>query len=55
MSIEVIYKRMYGYRIKIAEYIAVYFISLVMNYLSDPEVLNGSQTMIPQIMSSNRI
>ena len=48
-----IYKRMYGYRIKIAEYIAVYFISLVMNYLSDPEVLNGSQTLWHKLTDLN--
>ena len=46
MSIEVLYKKMYGYRIKIAEYIAVYLISLVMNYLSDQDVLNGSHLRV---------
>ena len=53
MSIEVLYKKMYGYRIKIAEYIAVYLISLVMNYLSDQDVLNGSYTVWQKMTDLN--
>ena len=44
---------MYGYRIKIAEYIAVYLISLVMNYLSDQDVLNGSYTVWQKMTDLN--
>ncbi len=53
MSVEVLYKRMYGYRVKIAEYIAVYLISLVMNYLSDQDVLNGSHTVWQKMTDLN--
>lgn len=50
MNIELLYKRMYGYRFKIAEYISV---SLVMNYLSDQDVLNGSQTVVQKMTDLN--
>ncbi len=53
MSVEVLYKRMYGYRIKIAEYIVVYLVSLVMNYLSSQDVLNGSCTVWQKITDLN--
>lgn len=53
MNIELLYKRMYGYRFKIAEYISVYAISLVMNYLSDQDVLNGSQTVVQKMTDLN--
>ena len=53
MSVEVLYKSMYGYRLKIAEYIAVYLISLVMNYLSDQDVLNGSHTIWQKMTDLN--
>lgn len=42
MNIEQIFKQMHGYRFKIAEYITIYLISLVMNFLSDPDVLSGN-------------
>lgn len=44
---------MYGYRLKIAEYIGVYLISLVMNYLSNQDVLNGSHTVWQKMTDLN--
>lgn len=53
MSIEQIFKQMHGYRFKIAEYISIYLISLVMNFLSDPDVLSGQQTLMQKMTDLN--
>jgi len=45
MSLEVLYKYLYGSRKKVAGYLIVYVISLVMSFLSDSSVLDGSQTL----------
>lgn len=41
---EILYKKFYGIREKVLEYWGIYLVSVVMNYLGDRDVLNGSQT-----------
>ncbi len=46
---EVLYKRLYGLRWSVFEYWIIYFISVVMNYLGEREVLSGEQTFCQEI------
>ena len=39
---EVLYKRLFFFRDKVIEYWAIYFVSVVMNFLSDKDVIDGT-------------
>lgn len=47
---EVLYKRLYGLRWAVFEYWIIYFISVVMNYLGEREVLSGEHTFWQEIL-----
>lgn len=42
MSAEVLYKKMFSYRVKVVEYWVVYCISVVMNFISEADVVKDS-------------
>lgn len=50
---EVLYKKLYGFRYSILEYWAIYLISVVMNYLGEREVLSGEQTFWQKVTDLN--
>ena len=49
MSLEVIYKKIYGLRTKVLEYWGVYGVSVLMNCIGSEEVISGSRTFIEVI------
>lgn len=46
---EVLYRKLYGLRGSVLEYWIIYFVSVVMNYLGEREVLSGEQTFWQKI------
>ena len=50
---EVLYKKLYGFRNTVVEYWAIYLISVVMNYLGEREVISGDQTFWEKMTDLN--
>ena len=50
---EVLYKKLYGFRNTVIEYWVIYLISVVMNYLGEREVISGEQTFWQKMTDLN--
>ena len=50
---EVLYKKLYGFRKTVIEYWVIYLISVVMNYLGEREVISGEQTFWQKMTDLN--
>ena len=50
---EVLYKKLYGFRNTVIEYWVIYLVSVVMNYLGEREVISGEQTFWQKMTDLN--
>ena len=50
---EVLYKKLYGFKNTVIEYWVIYLISVVMNFLGEKEVISGEQTFWQEMTDLN--
>ena len=50
---EVLYKKLYGFKNTVIEYWVIYLISVVMNFLGEREVISGEQTFWQEMTDLN--